>query len=105
MAVSGLAMAVDGDKSPRPDRGVALFSTNCMICHGPRGEGIEGLGVSLINSGFVQSQSSADLAEFLKRGRLPNDSASVSGLPMPGFAWMTTEDLAAVAAHLKGLAD
>ncbi len=81
----------------------ALFNTYCLLCHGPDGSGVPGLGVSLVDSSFVQSQPEADLAEFLKIGRLPNDPASISGRPMPGFAWMQAAELSAIAVHIKAL--
>ena len=39
--------------------------------------------------------------DFLKVGRLPNDPASVSGRPMPGFAYVDEAELAAIADYLK----
>jgi hypothetical protein len=44
-----------------------------------------------------------DLTEFRKIGRMPNNPASITGRPMPAFAWLAKEDLAAVAGHLVTL--
>jgi len=88
---------------PETEPAAALFNTYCLLCHGPDGSGVAGLGVSLVDSSFVQSQPEADLAEFLMIGRLPNDPASVSGRPMPGFAWMDVTELSSLAAYIKTL--
>ena len=88
---------------PEAISAAALFNTYCLLCHGPDGSGVPGLGVSLVDSSFVQLQPEADLAEFLKLGRLPNDPASISGRPMPGFAWMQASELSAIAVHIKTL--
>jgi mono/diheme cytochrome c family protein len=82
-----------------PD-GSELFDVHCIACHGPDGRGIENSGVDLVASPFVARQTEAGLVEFLKAGRLPDDPASVTGLPMPGFAWVTDGELEAVAAFL-----
>ena len=81
------------------------FLTYCVACHGVAGEGIEGLGVNLAESSYVASTGVAGLVKFLKVGRLPNDPASVSGRPMPGFAYVDEAELAAIARYLKQLRD
>ena len=63
-----------------------LFLRYCATCHGVDARGVEGLGVNLVESSYVASSSSAELVEFLRAGRLPNDPASITRLPMPGFA-------------------
>jgi hypothetical protein len=55
--------------------------------------------------GFVASSSPEELAAFLKVGRMPNDAATITGMVMPGFAWIAEQDLAALAAHVKGIAE
>ena len=81
----------------------ALFAVQCTACHGADASGIEGLGVSLIDSALVKESSADALIEFLKVGRLPNSPDSISGVPMPGFSWMTQEQLAEIADYLKQL--
>ena len=80
------------------------FGNYCLVCHGVDGRGVEGLGVSLVGSKFVAGKTSAELVEFIKAGRLPNDPASISGRPMPGFAWIADEELEAIVAQVKALA-
>jgi mono/diheme cytochrome c family protein len=80
-----------------------VFGTNCVACHGPDAKGVQGLGVSLVDSKLVSDSSSADLIAFLKEGRAADSPDNVSGVPMPSFAWMTEADLAEVTAYLKSL--
>ena len=77
------------------------FDQYCIGCHGPDGRGITNLGVDLVASAFVASKSESALVEFLKAGRLPDDSASKTGRPMPGFAWVPEGELKSVAAFVK----
>lgn len=81
-----------------------LYMQHCMLCHGIDGRGIEGLGANLADSRFVARQPVADLVAFLRTGRLPDDPASVSGRPMPGFAYLQDADLLALAEYLRRLA-
>jgi mono/diheme cytochrome c family protein len=77
------------------------FALNCLACHGAGLEGVEGLGVSLVDSAFVGRQSVPELVAFLKVGRMPGDPGSVAGRPMPGFGWLPEADLAEIAAYVK----
>ncbi len=79
------------------------YAAQCTACHGADAKGIEGLGLDLTASALVSESSEADLVEFLKIGRLPTDPASVTGIPMPGFAWMEAGDLTEIAVYLKTL--
>lgn len=79
----------------------AAYSKYCIACHGVDGQGVDGLGVNLVASPYVASTPSAELVDFLKIGRLPNDPATVSGRPMPGFAYVDEAELAAIADYLK----
>lgn len=81
-----------------------LYSVHCIACHGADAQGVEGLGVSLVGSEYVAGSSSDDLVAFLKKGRLPTDPDSVTGVPMPSFSWMPDEDLSAIAAYVQGQA-
>ena len=79
------------------------FRRYCATCHGVDALGVEGLGVNLVESSYVASSSSAELVAFLKVGRLPSDPASITRLPMPGFAHLDADQLAAIADYLRGL--
>lgn len=77
------------------------YGTNCIVCHGPDLKGVQSLGVNLLASKFVATRSAAELVEFLKVGRMPDDPATVTGQPMPGFGWLSEADLAEIAAFIK----
>lgn len=70
-----------------------LYNVHCSACHGPTGEGVEGLGVNLVASEFVTGSDADELVEFLQKGRMPDADASLTGRPMPSFAWMGDDEL------------
>jgi mono/diheme cytochrome c family protein len=83
------------------DAGATAYATNCIACHGADLTGVEGLGVNLATSKFVATRSPDALLAFIKVGRLPDDPATVSGRPMPGFGWLPEAELAAIVAFVK----
>jgi cytochrome c oxidase cbb3-type subunit 3 len=62
--------------------GKELFATNCAPCHGADGTG--GLGKTLHNSRFIQSQDDDELIAFLLAGR--------KGTAMDGFEGILTPE-------------
>lgn len=64
-------------------RGQQSFQTACVVCHGPRGDGVRGLGKPIHNSAFVQESSDQELFELLVGGREPNDPLNTTGALMP----------------------
>jgi mono/diheme cytochrome c family protein len=115
-ALSMAAYAAAGPGSASADRPVARspvvaqanmipqFEQNCVACHGADAKGVEGLGVNLIESGFVAKKSESELVAFLKQGRLPDDPDSRTHRPMPSFSWVAESDLQAIASFLKSAA-
>jgi mono/diheme cytochrome c family protein len=83
------------------DAGATAYATNCIACHGADLTGVEGLGVNLVTSKFVGAQPADALLAFIKVGRMPDDPATVSGRPMPGFGWLPEAELAAIVAFVK----
>jgi mono/diheme cytochrome c family protein len=79
----------------------ALYTLNCLACHGADLRGLDGAGVPLAGSRFVAARSVAELVAFLKAGRLPDATDSVAGRAMPAFAWLPEPELAAIAAWVK----
>jgi mono/diheme cytochrome c family protein len=79
----------------------ALYTLNCLACHGADLRGLDGAGVPLVGSRFVAARSVDELVAFLKAGRLPDATDSVAGRAMPAFAWLPEPELAAIAAWVK----
>jgi len=77
------------------------FAENCVACHGTDRRGVPGLGVSLADSAYVRQASEAELRAFLRKGRMPDDKASVTGRAMPAFEWLGDEVLEELAKDLK----
>jgi len=80
-----------------------VYATNCVACHGADATGVQGLGLNLVESDLVTTSSAEELVVFLQNGRAPDSPDSVTGVPMPAFAWMDAEDLNEVAGYLKSL--
>jgi len=86
--------------------GRKIWDTTCRSCHGAAGEGVEGQGIDVRASAFVQDTDDAGLIGFITDGRLVSDAANTSGLPMPpkgGNPLLKDADLADVVAHLRTL--
>jgi mono/diheme cytochrome c family protein len=95
VAATGGAEGVAADSS--------TFRVQCAGCHGVDAGGFGGLGVSLVKSELVANSSASELIEFLKVGRMPDSPDSITGVPMPGFAWMPDEQLREVVLYIKQL--
>jgi mono/diheme cytochrome c family protein len=63
--------------------GRETFLAACVVCHGPRGHGLTGLGKPLRNNPFVQESSDGELIALITNGRDADDPASSSGTLMP----------------------
>jgi cytochrome c oxidase subunit 3 len=86
--------------------GSTLFGATCAACHGPGAEGMEGLGPTLVANQFVAGLDEAGLVQFLRAGRSLDDPRNTTGLLMPpkgGNPLLSMQDLADIAAHLRGL--
>jgi mono/diheme cytochrome c family protein len=100
--LAALLLAAPAVPAAEPaDAGATAYATNCIACHGADLAGVEGLGVNLVTSRFVAVQSPDALLAFIKAGRMPDDAATVSGRPMPGFGWLPEAELAAIVAFVK----
>ncbi len=60
-----------------------LFIASCSACHGPNGEGMDGLGKSFTTSEFVQASTDKELMTMIKMGRPIWDAANTTGVDMP----------------------
>lgn len=86
--------------------GEALYNAGCVACHGPNGEGIEGLGKPWVGSEFIGSSSDDELVAFLQVGRPSDDPLNTTGiamLPRGGNPSLTDADLADLVAYMRVL--
>lgn len=60
-----------------------LYIQGCASCHGQKGEGVTGLGVSLANSDTVHMWNDRDLLAMIRAGRGLDDPNNTSKLVMP----------------------
>ncbi len=96
------AQAMKGD----PAAGEKLFAGTCSACHGPKGEGIQGLGKNMTTSQFIAGKNDADLVAFIKVGRDPSDPLNTTGVAMPpkgGNPSLQDQDLYNIVAHIRTL--
>jgi disulfide bond formation protein DsbB len=127
LVVGALVAACGGDEEPTPtplpvaqqpadaapqaavgdaEKGKAIFTTTCVACHGPAGEGVQGLGKDMTTSEFIAGLSDADLLAFIKRGRDTSDPLSTTGVAMPpkgGNPALTDEQLLDVVAFIRSI--
>lgn len=88
-----------------PVKGKELFVT-CAACHGPDGEGVQGLGKDMTTSEFIASKSDDELVDFIKVGRAPDDPLNTTGvamLPKGGNPALSDEDLYDIVAYIRTL--
>ncbi len=81
---------------------------SCIACHGADAKGIPGLGKDMTTSDFVRSKSDAELVEFIKQGRAPDDPLNTTGVPMPPMGAnpsLTDADLLAIVEFIRSLSD
>ncbi len=86
--------------------GEKVYEATCVACHGPNGEGIEGLGKPMPGSPFITGLSDADLITFIKEGRGPSHPDNTTGVDMPpkgGNPALDDQDLADVVAFIRTL--
>ncbi len=87
-------------------KGRAGWDSTCRSCHGAVGEGVEGQGVDVRTSPFIQGLDDEGLLAFIKKGRLPDAPDSATGILMPpkgGNPLLKDQDLRDIVAHLRTL--
>ena len=95
-------MASTGD----PVAGEELFNQVCVTCHGPEGEGIEGLGKPFQTSEFIRTHSDEELLTFIKEGRPISDPENTTGVDMPpkgGNPALTDAQIMDIIAYIRTL--
>jgi disulfide bond formation protein DsbB len=87
-----------------PAKGQEMFATTCAACHGPAGQGVQGLGKDMTVSEFIGGLSDAELLAFIKVGRAPTDPLNTTGVLMPpkgGNPALTDEQLLDIIAYIR----
>ena len=103
---AGQAAALEYDPAVVAE-GAEVFGSLCAACHGPDARGLPNLGLDLVHSEFVASQSDQDLLTFVKTGRPVWDPANTTGVDMPprgGNPALSDEQILSVIAYLRTLA-
>lgn len=89
-----------------PVAGEELYDQVCIACHGPGGQGVEGLGKPFTTSEFVASQSDQELLEFIKQGRPIDHPDNTTGVDMPakgGNPALTDDQIMDIVAYIRTL--
>lgn len=89
-----------------PVAGEEQYNQVCIACHGPGGEGVEGLGKPFTTSEFIASQSDQELLEFVKQGRPVDHPDNTTGVDMPpkgGNPALTDDQIMDIIAYIRTL--
>jgi len=106
------AAAVEKTQAPTPTpspagdatAGQEKFVATCSACHGPAGEGVEGLGKDMTTSEFIAGKTDTELVDFIKIGRDPSDPLNTTGVAMPpkgGNPALSESDLFDIVAYIR----
>jgi mono/diheme cytochrome c family protein len=89
-----------------PVEGKKQYDMLCIACHGPTGEGVEGLGKPFTTSEFVRERNDQEMLEFVKIGRPIGDPLNSTGVDMPpkgGNPALTDEQILDIVAYVRTL--
>lgn len=83
--------------------GEAVFKQQCASCHGVKGQGMQYVAPPLKGSEFVRTAAIEDVIATIRQGRV-GETKKHADYPaaMPPFPQLSEEDVAAVAAYVKG---
>lgn len=98
------AAQVAAESAGNAENGKAVFATTCAACHGPAGEGVQGLGKDMTTSEFIAGLSDEELVAFIKEGRRIGDPLNTTGVDMPpkgGNPALTDEQLLDIIAFMR----
>lgn len=105
-AGSGDSGEVETVSTGDPVAGEEQYNQVCIACHGPGGQGVEGLGKPFTTSDFVASQSDEELLEFIKQGRPIDHPDNTTGVDMPpkgGNPALTDEQILDIIAYIRSV--
>lgn len=114
LALAAILSACGGGDEPTPTlvaagdavKGKELFASSCLACHGPAGEGVQGLGKDMTTSDFIAGLSDADLLAFVKKGRPSSDPLNTTGVDMPpkgGNPALSDAQLTDIIAYMRSI--
>jgi mono/diheme cytochrome c family protein len=95
--------------SPDPQRirtGQTAFQTTCSSCHGFDGQGVSGLGPSMMGNTFIDSQSNQELLAFIISGRPSDHPDNTTGITMPargGNAALADNEIASIIHYIRSI--
>ncbi len=105
--LKALALAqADLPVDPSVHPGKSLYVTSCSSCHGPSGEGADGLGKAFTTSEFVANSTDKDLMTMIKMGRPIWDAANTTGLDMPskgGNPALNDDELIEIIGYMRSI--
>ena len=105
---AGVASVVAYDSLVEPmSAGETVYMNTCKVCHGPDAKGIVGLGKPLVNTSYVLDNDDTELFNNIANGRMPDDPANTTGMPMParGAQGISDEQIMDVIAYIRTLQD
>jgi mono/diheme cytochrome c family protein len=88
------------------EAGKEQYDMICIACHGPGGEGVEGLGKPFTTSEFLRERSDEEMLAFIKVGRPTGDPLNTTGVDMPpkgGNPALTDEQILDIIAYVRTL--
>lgn len=106
LAAAEVSAAESGLDLNHPGR--ALFVNSCSSCHGPNGEGMEGLGKPFTTSDFIGAKTDKELMNFVKTGRPMWDADNTTGVDMPpkgGNPALGDDDLRLIVEYVRAIHD
>ncbi len=89
-----------------PEAGKTHYDQVCIACHGPGGEGIDGLGKPFTTSEFLREKNDEEMLAFIKTGRPSGDPLNTTGVDMPpkgGNPALTDEQIFDIIAYIRTL--
>jgi disulfide bond formation protein DsbB len=102
-----VAGAGDGTAAPTHAQvGRSSYLQSCAACHGALGQGMPHQGPDLRRSRFVAERDDAQLATFVRGGRMPNDRYSIMQMFMPpsgGNPALKESDVRDIISHIRQL--
>lgn len=83
------------------DRGKAVYEQNCLPCHPADGRSVPKVAPTLINASYVVGDKSRLIGIILKGLKNAEIDGIVYEVPMPPFAALSDEDIAAVLSYIR----